>query len=848
MNQFKQILATGLIITLFSFSSNAQAPQKLNSAEIKAALNKLEVLGSVLYMAAHPDDENTRLIGYMSIEKNLRAGYMAMTRGDGGQNLIGTEIREYLGIIRTQELLAARRTDGSEQFFTRANDFGFSKDPDETFNTWDRDDALADVVWNIRRFRPDVMIARFDTTSVPGGRMHGHHTASALLAMEAFDIANDPTKYPEQLKYVKPWQPKGLYWNTYNFGRANFRSDHTGEEGFFTYDLGAYNELLGKSYGEIAALSSSEHKSQGFGRMGSRGENKEFLMIWKGKTPKNDVFEDIDQTWNRVEGGKAVASLIRKANKNYDFENPSAIIPTLLEAREALLKIKDKYWKAVKLKEIDMVIKSAMGLYLEVVARAYSAVPGEDVAIYYEAINRSEVSASLKTIEIPALGKRITANQALTNNQRVMGNDTLTIKGNMDTSQPYWLTEEASLGMYRVDKQELIGLAENPAALSATFELTVNGKPFSYTTDIIFKRSDRVKGEVYRPFVITPPVMAEIKESVLIFPDNEPKNVSVVVTSGRSDVKGRVSLDLPTGWKSNPAYVDYDLQRKNQELSATFSVLPPANSEEAYIGVQATYKGETYDRGLKIIDYDHIPIQTIFPKSNTKVVRVDIKRTNQYVGYIMGSGDAIPESLEQVGYQVTILDPNSITTESLAAFDAVIVGVRAYNTIDRMRVIQPNLMEYVKGGGTVITQYNTSMRNQPQIGPYPFSISRDRVTVEGADVRILAPDHPIINGPNKITEKDFEGWVQERGLYFPNKWDAKYTPILSSNDPGETPKDGGLLVGKYGEGHFIYSGYSWFRELPAGVPGAFRIFTNMISIGQEKPKNAPLNTVENNKK
>ena len=848
MNRFKQILATGLIITLSTFSLHAQAPKKLNSAEIKAALNKLEVLGSVLYMAAHPDDENTRLIGYMSLEKKLRAGYMAMTRGDGGQNLIGTEIREYLGIIRTQELLAARRTDGSEQFFTRTNDFGFSKDPDETFNTWDRDDALADVVWNIRRFRPDVMVARFDTTRVPGGRMHGHHTASALLAQEAFELANDPKAYPEQLKYVKLWQPKGLYWNTYNFGRANFRSDHTGEPGFYTYDLGEYNALLGKSYGEIAALSSSEHKSQGFGRMGSRGENKEFLMHWKGKVPKKDVFEGIDQTWNRVKGGKQIGAILRKVNNSYNMENPSAIVPQLMEARELIMNLEDEYWSEVKLREIDEVIKSAMGLYLEVATRDYSAVAGERVAVYVEAVNRSKVSAKLLSVGIPKLGSQIGINQELSYNQRLLQNDTITIGGDMNPSQPYWLEKEASLGMYRVDEQDMIGLAENPAALYATLLMEIDGKPFQYETDLVFKRGDRVKGEVYRPFVITPPVMAEIKESVLIFPDNEPKNVTVVVTSGRSDVKGRVSLNLPNGWRSNPAFVDYDLKQKNQELSATFSVLPPAKPEEAYVGVQATYNGQTYDRGLKIIDYDHIPIQTIFPKSNTKVVRVDINRTNQYVGYIMGSGDAIPESLEQVGYQVTIIDPNSVTTESLEAFDAVIIGVRAYNTIDRMRIIQPNLMEYVEGGGTVIAQYNTSMRNQPEIGPYPFSISRDRVTVEGANVRILAPDHPIINGPNKITQKDFEGWVQERGLYFPNRWDAKYTPILSSNDPGETPKDGGLLVGEYGEGHFIYTGYSWFRELPAGVPGAFRIFTNMISIGQEKPKNAPLNTVENNKK
>lgn len=838
-----------LLISVFTFGQESfgQAPKKLNAAEIKQALNKLEVLGSVLYVAAHPDDENTRLIGYMANELNFRTAYMAMTRGDGGQNLVGTEIREYLGIIRTQELLAARRRDGGEQFFTRTNDFGFSKDPDETFNTWDKNDALADVVWNIRRFRPDVMIARFDSARVPGGRMHGHHTASSLLALEAFDIANDPSVYPEQLKYVEPWQPKGLYWNTYNFRGNNTGSD-AGKSGFYELDLGAYNELLGKSYDEISAISRSQHKSQGFGSTGNRGELREYLKLWKGKAPVNGVFEDIDQTWNRVDSGQAIASLLNKANEDFNMEDPSAIVPTLLQARAALLKVGDKYWKDVKLKELDLVIKSAMGLYLEVASRAYSAVPGENVAIYYEATNRSDISTKIRSIDIPSIRKTIAIDKSLGNNKRLRQNDTIRISENIPYSQPYWLEEEASLGMYRVDNQEMIGLAENKAALQAYFNLEIEGQPYRYETDIIFKRNDRVKGEFYRPFVITPPVMADIKESVLVFPDNEPKTVNVVVKSGRTNVKGAVRLNLPAGWKSNPSFVEYDLKDKNQEFSAVFSVLPPTTPEEAYIGVQATYNGKSYDRGLKLIEYDHIPVQTIFPKSNTKVVRAEINRSNQYVGYIMGSGDAIPESLEQVGYTVTILDPNNITAESLEAFDAVIVGVRAYNTVERMSVVQPRLMEYVKTGGTVITQYNTSMRDQPDIGPYPFQISRDRVTVEGAKVTILAPDHPIINGPNKITEKDFEGWVQERGLYFPNRWDAKYTPILSSNDPGETPKDGGLLVAEYGEGHFIYSGYSWFRELPAGVPGAFRIFTNMISIGKEKPKNATLNSVENNKK
>lgn len=835
------------VILITSSFSYAQAPLKLNAAEIKQALNKLEVLGTVLHIAAHPDDENSQLIAYMAKERNLRTAYLSMTRGDGGQNLIGTDIREYLGIIRTQELLAARLHDGGEQLFTRMNDFGYSKNPFETFNVWGKDNALADVVWNIRRFKPDVVISRFDTTLVQGGRMHGHHTASARLAMEAFYLANDPSAFPEQLQYVELWQPKTLYWNTYSFGRSFSSPFKEGDEGIFALDLGTYNELLGKSYGEVSAISRTEHKSQSFGSSGSRGENRSLLFLWKGETgAKNDIFSNIDQTWNRVEGGQAVGKLIREANEVFDFENPSTIVPLLMKAREQLLLIEDTYWKKIKLKELDLVIKSAMGLYLEVVARNYSAVPGERVPIYFEAINRSDIDVTLTSIEIPELDRTINISQSLPDNNRLRRNDTLMIGKNTPYSQPYWLVEESELGKYRVNDQMNVGLPENAPALSAVFYLQVDGKPYSYKTGLIHKTTDPVKGEFYRPFIITPPVMASIKEGVLVFPDNEPKMANVVVTSGRDDIKGTIKLALPDGWKSNPAEANYTLSGKNEEQTIAFQVIPPQKQEEAYLGVEATFEGETYDRGFRIIDYDHIPIQTVFPKSNTKVVRVDLKKRGQYIGYIMGSGDVIPESLEQIGYQVTLLDPETITANNLKAFDAVIVGIRAYNVLPRMRMVHPVLMDYVFNGGTVITQYNTSIRNVP-LGPYPLEVSRDRVAVEEAEVTVLAPEHPVINGPNKITAKDFEGWVQERGLYFPNKWDDRYTPILSSHDPGEPPRKGGLLATEYGQGNFIYTGYSWFRELPAGVPGAFRIFTNMISIGKDIPEMEPANSLENKK-
>lgn len=822
--------------------ANAQAPKKLDAAEIKQALNKLEVLGSVMYLAAHPDDENTRMIAYMANEKHMRTSYLSMTRGDGGQNLVGTEIREYLGIIRTQELLAARRTDGGEQFFTRANDFGFSKNPDETFEIWEGEDVLADVIWNIRKFRPDVIITRFDTTRSNTGRMHGHHTASAILAQRAFDMTNDAKVFPEQLEYVQTWQPKGLYWNTYNFG-GNFTSEHADEKGYYTIPLGTYNPILGKSYDEISALSRSQHKSQGFGSTGRRGELDEYLMFWKGEMPDEDIFESINTTWSRVEGGTKIGNMVAELNNAYDVSAPSKSVKALMEVRQEISQINDEYWKEIKLKEIDLIIRSVLGLYLEVVASTPNATNGDKVSLNLEAVNRSDANVELSSVRILDTNVNDTEQQELGYNKKITKTYELTI--DKDISQPYWLNEEASLGMYRVEDQLLRGLPENPADYVAEFNLTIEGYDYQYLSSVVFKRNDRVIGEFYRPFVVTPPVFVNTKESVLIFPDDEAKNINVTVIAGKNDVNGELSLDLPEGWKIYPESQSYSIAEKGGEFRAEFQLLPPSGGSEGYASAKVTYNGQTYDQGLKVIEYDHIPIQTIFPKSQAKVVRVELKKKGQYVGYIMGSGDAIPESLEQIGYTVDLLDPNNITEKSIENYDAVIVGIRAFNTIERMKVIQPELMKYVEKGGTVIAQYNTSMRNQPAIGPYPFTISRERVTREEAEVTILAPDHPIIDGPNKITSKDFEGWVQERGLYFPNQWDERYTPILAANDPGEPSRKGGLLVAEYGKGYFVYTGYSWFRELPAGVAGAFRIFANMISLGNQQPENTSIK-MENN--
>ncbi|MFY0652627.1 MAG: PIG-L family deacetylase [Cyclobacteriaceae bacterium] len=824
-------LLTGIYLTIFLFAqlaAFAQAPKKHNAAEIQQMLQKLNVLGSALYVAAHPDDENTRFIAYLANEKLYNTAYLSATRGDGGQNLVGTEIRELLGIIRTQELLAARRTDGGQQFFSRANDFGYSKNPEETFNFWEKDMILKDFVRAFRKFKPDLVVTRF-----PGdGRgRHGHHTASAILANEAFEISGNPEKFPDLAKEFGVWQPKRIMFNThpYFFGGL----DKADSSKYFTEDLGLYNALLGKSYPEIAALSRSMHKSQGFGSTGTRGSLVEYFALTAGEKPNRSIFEGIDTSWSRVKGGDEVGVHIGNAIMGFDPTNPSEIVGDLAQAYKALEEIEDEYWKNVKQQELKTVIKACLGLYLELKANDYAFTPGDTINIGIEAINRSSANVRLSSITIDRL-ETFSLNQELKNNSPLNLDKVYVLPNDIEYSQPYWLRKEGSLGMYAVQNSDLIGTPENKPAINAVMTVEVEGLKLDYSIPVIFKRNDPVDGEVYRPLEITPPVFANISEKVYVFGSRDSKQVSVNVKAGRSNLNGEVKLVLPNGWTSNPVSADLELKMKGAEQTFSFSVTPPKGQSEGLVEANVMIDGATYNKGLVTIEYDHIPVQTLFPKSTAKVVKIDLQRQGQNVGYIMGAGDEIPASLRQIGYDVWEMEDEDITASNLSGLDAVIIGIRAYNTRDRMKFHQEKLMEYVKNGGTMIVQYNTNRGLKVKdLGPYPFNVSRDRVADETAEVRIINNDHPLLNSPNKITQKDFEGWVQERGLYFPNQWDEKYEALLSSNDPGETIKTGGLLVTKYGNGYYIYSGYSWFRELPAGVPGAYRIFTNMISIGND---------------
>lgn len=824
-----------LCFLLISSAILAQKPNKLSSNQIYEKLQKLNFLGSALYIAAHPDDENTRLISYLSNHEKARTAYLSLTRGDGGQNLIGPEIRELLGVIRTQELLAARRVDGGEQRFTRANDFGYSKHPDETLNIWDKERVLADVVWAIRTFKPDVIINRFDHRTP--GTTHGHHTTSAMLSVEAFDLVNDKTKYPEQLKYTQAWQPKRLFFNTSwwfygsqeNFEKAN-------KDKMLSFDIGVYYPIKGLSNNEVAAIASSQHLCQGFGRLTTRGSQAEYVEFLKGDFPedKSDIFSGINTTWNRIKGGGKIGDILYTIEENFNFADPSKHLPKLLEAYKKIQLLEDTHWMRIKLRQITEIIEACAGLYLEASAVSASAVPNSKIDIRIEALNRSKYSVFLNSITTSSDKRTIVKELMLEHNKRQNFREHITLK-NEAYSDPYWLKKDWSLGMYDVTDQELIGNPETPRNVTVTFNLTIWEQEISITKDVVYRYSKRDKGEIYEPFEVMPKVTTKLKDKVLIFSDDKTKTVSVGVRAGANNINGKLALSAPKGWKVSPGFMDVSVAQKGDEQFFDFKVTPPNNESEGKLVPSILVDGKKYTKELIEINYDHIPKQSVLLNSETKVVRLNIEKSGNYIGYIKGAGDAIPESLQQIGYTVIEINPDEINNENLHKFDAIVVGIRAYNTVGSLKFKQKFLLDYVEKGGNMIVQYNTSRR--VDVGaPYTLNLSRDRVTDENAKVTVLAKEHSLMNFPNKVTEKDFNGWVQERGLYFPNQWSKEYTPILSMNDKGEPAKKGSLLVAKYGKGNYIYTGLSFFRELPAGVPGAYKLFANMLSVGKENIK------------
>lgn len=822
----KKIFSAALALCMLAGVVKAQAPASYPAGELYQRISRLNVLGSVLYIAAHPDDENTRLLAYMANERKYRTGYLSLTRGDGGQNLIGNEQGIDLGLIRTQELLAARRVDGAEQFFTSAYDFGYCKSPEEALATWNHDKILGEVVWVIRKFRPDIIIARFPTTGEGG---HGHHTASAILAGEAFEAAADPSRYPEQLKAgVTVWKAKRLLWNTFNFGGNN-----TQREDQFKMNVGQYNPLLGKSYGELAAISRSQHKSQGFGVPSQRGNVIEYFKTIKGDAPVNDLMDGVQAGWER-ENLSVLKPDLQNLISGFDMMHPENSVPALLAFREKLMAYPQSYWCRLKRQETEELIMACSGLYAEAVTDRQLIPIGDSIAVTVNVINR--LGASFSKIRVSIAGMNWQSD-SLQLNQNLTTSLTWLVPGNTKPSQPYWIEKGMHDGSFEIDDPALCGLAQTET-LEAVFTLSAGKKEWSFTRPVRYKYTDPVKGERYEPVQLVQPVLINSTPSLVIF-RNEDKNLVKPVRFSmqtKIPVKGTMKIEAYADGHDYPVQVfDSGMSRMETRpvLFNLSSDMLKSNSR-MFFGprVSAPELPAKQYHALRKIGYDHIPDIFYHFADQVTVLKFDLKTKGKHIGYIPGAGDRVPDALEQMGYEVEMLKEQDIDMPALKRFDAIVTGVRAYNIHEWLTARYDALMEYVNQGGVLLVQYNTNNSIGPvkaKISPYPFSISRSRITDEKAGVNFLLPAHPVLHVPNEITKDDFEGWVQERSIYHAENVDSRYQKILSMHDPGEKDHDGSLIVADYGKGRFIYTGLVFFRQLPAGVSGAYRLLANLLA-------------------
>lgn len=804
-------------------------PAPASSAKILDDIKKLNVLGSVLYLAAHPDDENTRLISWFANDQKVKTAYLSLTRGDGGQNLIGTEKGELIGVLRTQELLEARKTDGGTQFFTRAVDFGYSKTTKETLEKWDEDAVLWDMVWVIRKFKPNVIVTRFPPNKYAG---HGHHSASAVLAEKAFDMAADPKVFPEQLKHVTAWKTKRLYHNTSVWWDKTLKDTYASNPDVIRMDVGSYNATTGKWNNQIAMESRSQHKSQGFGANILRGQQYEYLKYVKGDKANTTIFDGIDLTWGKLHKTKNIQNKLDDIIDNFNANNPASSVDDLIELYRLLEEYPyTSFWIDQKKEALKNIIRDASGIWMEAVCADEYTTAGSTINVTASIINAGSLnSITLDSISFP--GKDTAVFGMLDQNQWQKFKTSITIPSNSSNTHPYWL-QEPYQNLFKVDDPLLRGLPENPKQYVVKYQLTINDLKLNYEQPIEYKWRDRVSGENLQDFSIRPDLTVNLDNSVYVCPTNGEKTVTVTVINHKANLTGRLSLDLPNGWKATPADHIITLNKKGTAAVYTFTISPNANAASGSFVVQCKVGEQIHNRALVEIDYPHIHKQTLFPVATGKLVTGQLAMKSKRIGYVMGAGDNVPEAIEQLGGQIELIIPKNIAAMDLSKFDAIVAGIRSYNTQKELAQYQEIIMNYVDSGGLFIVQYNTNHGLKTKdLGPYPFKLSRARVTDEFARPNLLDPNHAIFNYPNKIQPEDFNHWVQERGLYFSDEWDEKYTPLIQWNDPGEEPNSGSLLVTNYGKGKFIFTGISFFRQLPAGVPGAFKLFANILSYGK----------------
>lgn len=800
-----------------------------NSKAILQALETFRQMGSVLYIAAHPDDENTELLAYLARGRKYRTAYLSLTRGDGGQNVLGADLDAKLGVARTQELLAARKIDGARQFFSRAIDFGFSKNYQETLSVWNKQEVLSDVVRVIRQFRPDVIVTRFSPT--PGGT-HGHHTTSALLAVEAFKLAADASAFPEQK--LAPWQAKRIFWNVSTFQKEKIDSKIP----VLKIDGSGKDSVTGETYREIASASRAMHKTQGFDSFRlPDGNGEQSFQLLDGAPATKDILEGVDTSWNRIEGGAPIETAIDQIISKFDVSDPSTSVAALLDLRKQLAALPNKD-AIIQEKQawLDCILQECLGLSVETTVSRSDVVPGEQLKLHMS-VRISKVPDGLKvkwlSLRYPSLKKDVDRGVDLHSNESTTFDTTETVPASALLTQPYWLQKENTTGMFRVDDSNLIGTAENSPPLPIENLFEIGGQRLLIRDEPIQIVSGANGNSLRRRLDLIPPVSLRFSSDVVVLTPSTSRTVEVEVKSARANSAGTLQLEAPKGWKVKPAIQSFNLQTAEQSAKLSFTITAPAKTETVKIVACANMQGLKYRSQRQEVDYKHIPRQLIQPPAVVKGVCLDLASKSHIIGYLPGAGDSLVENMQQMGFAVKVLDDANLTAKDLQGLGAVVLGVRAFNVRNNIQTALPVLFAYVENGGTVIVQYNRPDKlKADKVAPYDLKISADRVTDEKAKMTFLAPDSPILNTPNKLTPADFDGWVQERGLYFPNKWDEHFEPILSCNDPGEQPTKGVLLVAKFGKGHYIYTGLSFFRQLPAGVPGAYRLFANMVSIGK----------------
>jgi LmbE family N-acetylglucosaminyl deacetylase len=817
-------LACGIAILSIPLMTMAQP---VPAPEILRQLHSFREMGSVLYIAAHPDDENTELIAYFARGRNYRTAYLSLTRGDGGQNVLGPEFGNEIGVIRTQELLAARRIDGGRQFFSRAVDFGFSKDYRETLRIWDRQEVLSDIVRVIRQFRPDVLITRF--SPIPGGT-HGHHTASTVLALEAFKLAGDPKAFPEQ--QLKPWQPKRILWNV-----SIYQKDDIAGTQQVRIGVGGNDPVSGESFADIAGRSRSMHKTQGFNnftisrRIGPRFETFQLL---DGAPMTNDVLDGVDTSWSRVSGGAKIGKLADEIIAQFDSQNPAGSVPELLKLRDELAALPvDDSVVVEKRAQLDRILQACLGLEVQTTISQAEVVPGEMMKLHHSVVIHSSIPVRWVAVRYPGIKHQIDQEIDLLTNASRSFDSTQKLPVDTPLSQPYWLREEGTAGMFRVDDPSLIGRPENPPAFPIEQVFEICGQTLVVPDEAVQVTTNSANSEVRRRMEVIPPVSLNFVSDIALLAPGTSRPVEVEMVASRADSIGILRLEAPQGWNVSPAEQSFHLATVGEQARLEFTITAPPQSATAKIIADAEIGGVHYRNRRVEINYPHIPPQLLQPPASLKAVSLELATRGHTVGYLPGAGDSVADNLKQMGYSVQMLDDTNLTPEQLRGLDAIVIGVRAFNVRNNVASQLSVLFAYVENGGTVIAQYNRpDGLKTNKFFPFELHLSGDRVTDKNAAVTFLTPDHAVLNTPNKITSADFNGWVQERGIYFPNQWDDHFTPILALNDPGESPLKGGLLVAQYGKGYFVYTGLVFFRELPAGVPGAFRLFANLISLGK----------------